>query len=140
MKIGDFDITRLAATTAALIAGAAAWQIVAWNTSPAFLSYLHGRRRTHLGIQPQWRACRCARKLAAAFRRSDLAAPSLSASCSGCCWRAFAWLRVALESYIMALYATPMVALIPFILSILGFGFAAEGACRFPVCGVSHPL
>jgi len=34
-----------------------------------------------------------------------------------------ALLRVALESYLLVLYATPMVALIPFILSILGFGF-----------------
>ena len=32
-------------------------------------------------------------------------------------------LRIALESYILVLYVTPMVALIPFILSILGFGF-----------------
>ena len=32
-------------------------------------------------------------------------------------------LRVALESYILALYVTPMVALIPFVLSMLGFGF-----------------
>jgi ABC-type nitrate/sulfonate/bicarbonate transport system permease component len=32
-------------------------------------------------------------------------------------------LRVAAEPYIMLLYATPMVALIPFVLSLLGFGF-----------------
>lgn len=37
-----------------------------------------------------------------------------------------AWLRVAVEDYIMVLYATPMVALIPFILSIMGFGFAPK--------------
>ncbi|MGB7542073.1 MAG: ABC transporter permease [Burkholderiales bacterium] len=37
-----------------------------------------------------------------------------------------AWLRVALEDYIMVLYATPMVAVIPFILSIMGFGFAPK--------------
>ncbi|MCL4802216.1 MAG: ABC transporter permease [Burkholderiales bacterium] len=36
------------------------------------------------------------------------------------------WLRVALEDYIMMLYATPMVALIPFILSMLGFGFTPK--------------
>lgn len=36
------------------------------------------------------------------------------------------WLRVAVEDYIMVLYATPMVALIPFILSIMGFGFAPK--------------
>jgi ABC-type nitrate/sulfonate/bicarbonate transport system permease component len=32
-------------------------------------------------------------------------------------------LRVGSEPYIMLLYATPMVALIPFVLSLLGFGF-----------------
>ncbi|MBI4275735.1 MAG: ABC transporter permease [Rhizobiales bacterium] len=35
-------------------------------------------------------------------------------------------LRIALEPYIMVLYATPMVALIPFILSMMGFGFAPK--------------
>ena len=36
------------------------------------------------------------------------------------------WLRIALEDYIMMLYATPMVALVPFILSMMGFGFAPK--------------
>jgi NitT/TauT family transport system permease protein len=35
-------------------------------------------------------------------------------------------LREALDLYIMILYATPMVALIPFILSLMGFGFAPK--------------
>jgi NitT/TauT family transport system permease protein len=35
-------------------------------------------------------------------------------------------LRVGVEPYIMILYATPMVALIPFILSIMGFGFVPK--------------
>lgn len=35
-------------------------------------------------------------------------------------------LRAGIEPYIMVLYATPMVALIPFILSIMGFGFAPK--------------
>src|SRR3970282_1293207 len=35
-------------------------------------------------------------------------------------------LRIALENYAMVLYATPMVALIPFILSIMGFGFGPK--------------
>jgi NitT/TauT family transport system permease protein len=34
--------------------------------------------------------------------------------------------RVAIEPYLMILYATPMVALIPFILSLMGFGFAPK--------------
>jgi NitT/TauT family transport system permease protein len=35
-------------------------------------------------------------------------------------------LRVGLEPYLMILYATPLVALIPFILSMMGFGFAPK--------------
>ena len=35
-------------------------------------------------------------------------------------------LRIGVEPYIMLLYATPMVALIPFILSLMGFGFAPK--------------
>ncbi|MBI3936588.1 MAG: ABC transporter permease subunit [Betaproteobacteria bacterium] len=40
-------------------------------------------------------------------------------------------LRVAFEDYIMMLYATPMVALIPFILSLLGFGFTPKALVVF---------
>ena len=35
-------------------------------------------------------------------------------------------LRIGVEPYIMTFYATPMVALIPFILSMMGFGFAPK--------------
>ncbi len=35
-------------------------------------------------------------------------------------------LRIGIEPYLMLLYATPMVALIPFILSMMGFGFAPK--------------
>ena len=35
-------------------------------------------------------------------------------------------LRIGIEPYIMMIYATPMVALIPFILSMMGFGFAPK--------------
>ncbi len=35
-------------------------------------------------------------------------------------------LRIGIEPYLMILYATPMVALIPFILSLMGFGFVPK--------------
>jgi len=41
------------------------------------------------------------------------------------------WVRVGIEPYIMILYATPMVALIPFILSMMGFGFAPKALVVF---------
>jgi ABC-type nitrate/sulfonate/bicarbonate transport system permease component len=40
-------------------------------------------------------------------------------------------LRVGLEPYIMIIYATPLVALIPFILSMMGFGFASKALVVF---------
>jgi NitT/TauT family transport system permease protein len=36
------------------------------------------------------------------------------------------FIRVGIEPYLMLIYATPMVALIPFILSMMGFGFAPK--------------
>jgi NitT/TauT family transport system permease protein len=36
------------------------------------------------------------------------------------------WLRVALEDYLTVAYATPMAALVPFIISLLGFGFGPK--------------
>jgi NitT/TauT family transport system permease protein len=36
------------------------------------------------------------------------------------------WLRIGVEPYLMVVYATPLVALIPFILSMMGFGFAPK--------------
>ena len=36
------------------------------------------------------------------------------------------WVRIGVEPYLMIIYATPMVALIPFILSMMGFGFAPK--------------
>ena len=45
---------------------------------------------------------------------------------SGVLLARFQRLRVALEDYILLLYATPMVALIPFILSIMGFGLVPK--------------
>ena len=35
-------------------------------------------------------------------------------------------LRIGIEPYIMIIYATPLVAVIPFILSMMGFGFAPK--------------
>jgi NitT/TauT family transport system permease protein len=41
------------------------------------------------------------------------------------------WLRTALEDYINALYATPLVALIPFLLAVFGFGFFSKAIVVF---------
>jgi ABC-type nitrate/sulfonate/bicarbonate transport system permease component len=130
MKIGKFDLTRLAITAAALLVGAAAWQLVALRTSPAFLSSFTAtvaRVYEYAGNGVLIDAL-----------ESSLALFIVGFSCAvvvgvliGLLLARVRWLRVALESYIMALYATPMVALIPFILSLLGFGFVPKALVVF---------
>jgi ABC-type nitrate/sulfonate/bicarbonate transport system permease component len=41
------------------------------------------------------------------------------------------WLRTGLEGYVTMMYATPMVAVIPFILAMLGFGFFPKALVVF---------
>ncbi|MGZ5897323.1 MAG: ABC transporter permease, partial [Xanthobacteraceae bacterium] len=130
MKIGKYDASRFMTVTVALVLGAAIWQLVALRTSPAFLSSFTATiariyEYTRNGI------------LVDALE-SSLQLFIVGFSCAvvvgvliGLLLARVRWLRVALESYIMALYATPMVALIPFILSLMGFGFAPKALVVF---------
>jgi NitT/TauT family transport system permease protein len=130
MKIGGFDITRFAITAAALVTGAAVWQVVAWNSNPAFLCTFTA------AVARIWEYSRNGVLIEAL--ESSLLLFVVGFSCAvivgvllGLVLARVRWLRVALESYIMALYATPMVALIPFILSLLGFGFVPKALVVF---------
>jgi ABC-type nitrate/sulfonate/bicarbonate transport system permease component len=125
MTRGRLDWSRIATVTAALAAGALLWQLVALRTSPAFLASF---------------TATVARIVE--YSRNGVLADALSSSLLlfvtgfgfaivagvliGLLLARVRLLRVALESYIMALYATPMVALIPFILSLMGFGLAPK--------------
>jgi ABC-type nitrate/sulfonate/bicarbonate transport system permease component len=108
-----------------LFAGMALWEIVGRNTSPAFMVPLSETlvrlwelaRSGQLGMQFLDSAALFITGFVIAFGVGMPAGLMLA--------RVRA-LRVGLEPYIMMLYATPMVALIPFILSLMGFGFAPK--------------
>lgn len=112
-----------------LLLGAAIWEIVGWNFNPAIMAPLIGGDG-HPGAAP-----RLVRFLFAdeEFRDSFLGSVKLfgmgfgiavaTAVPLGILLARMTMLRVAVESYILALYATPMVALIPFILAILGYDY-----------------
>jgi ABC-type nitrate/sulfonate/bicarbonate transport system permease component len=130
MKTGKFDWSQIATVTAALVVGAAIWQLAALRTSPAFLSTFTA---TVARIVEYSRNGVLIDALA-----SSLQLFIVGFSCAvvvgvllGLLLARVRLLRVALESYIMALYATPMVALIPFILSLLGFGFVPKALVVF---------
>ena len=130
MKSRRFDWSRIATVAAALLMGAVIWQLVALKTSPAFLSSFTATvaRIVEYSLNG----------ILIDALASSLALFVTGFSCAvvvgvliGLLLARVRVLRVALESYIMALYATPMVALIPFILSTMGFGFAPKALVVF---------
>jgi len=108
-----------------LLVGMALWEVVGRRTSPAFMVPLSstlerlwvliadGELRTQFASSAALFATGLALALAIGLPAGLLLARART-------------LRVALEPYLTVLYATPMVALIPFILSLMGFGFAPK--------------
>jgi ABC-type nitrate/sulfonate/bicarbonate transport system permease component len=107
-------------TGAGLGAGAALWEIAGRNVGVAFVAPLSD---TVAALTPPlWRALLSSLGLfATGFALSVVIGVPL-----GLLLARLRLLRVALESYIAILNATPMAALIPFILSMMGFDFAPK--------------
>jgi ABC-type nitrate/sulfonate/bicarbonate transport system permease component len=118
-------ITRHAPFVLSLLAGAALWEIAGRHASPAFLVPLSET------LQRLWELT-VSGQLGAQFLNSavlfvtGLALAIAVGMPLGLLLARVRSLRVGIEPYIMIFYATPMVALIPFILSLMGFGFAPK--------------
>lgn len=110
---------------ASLLAGAAVWEGAGHVASAAFWAPLSA---TLASIAETARNGVLVRQILSSFQLyfSGLALAILVGAPFGLLLARVRWLRIALENYIMVLYATPMVALIPFILSLMGFGFAPK--------------
>lgn len=108
-----------------LVAGIALWEVVGRYSDPAFMVPFSETlvrlwelaRSGQLGAQ--------ALDSAALFVTGFVAALAVGAP-AGLIMARLPRVRIGLEPYIMTLYATPMVALIPFILSLMGFGFGPK--------------
>jgi NitT/TauT family transport system permease protein len=125
----DRRTVRWATIILSLLAGAALWEAVGWSFNQAIMAPLIGGE-DHPGTIPRlWRYFVHDEEYRLSFLQSvrlfttGFAFALLGAIPLGIVMARFVTLRVALESYILALYVTPMIALIPFILSILGFDF-----------------
>jgi len=116
---------RLAPSAASLVAGLALWEIVGQATSAAFMAPLSGTlvrlvELTQSGVLvPEVLS-------SAGLFLTGMALALLVGAPVGLLLARARVLREALDLYIMLLYATPMVALIPFILSLMGFGFGPK--------------
>lgn len=116
---------QYATIAASLLAGALVWEIAACFTTRAFWAPLS---ETLGSLAEAARTGVLMRQALSSFQLylTGLALAILVGAPLGLLLARVRWLRVAVENYIMMLYATPMVALIPFILSMMGFGFAPK--------------
>jgi NitT/TauT family transport system permease protein len=118
-------IRRYAPFLLSFIGGLALWEIVGRSTSPAFMVPLSATivRLVQLAAGGQ-----LGPELASSLTlfATGFAAAVVVGLPFGLLLARIRLLREALDLYIMILYATPMVALIPFILSLMGFGFAPK--------------
>jgi NitT/TauT family transport system permease protein len=110
---------------ASLAAGLLLWEIVGRHSSPAFLVPLTAT------LERMWQLLLAGTLIPQTLDSAGLFLTGLALSIAvgmpaGLLLARVPTLRVALEPYIMVLYATPMVALIPFILSLMGFGFVPK--------------
>jgi NitT/TauT family transport system permease protein len=119
------QLTRAATFLASLIGGLALWEIAERYTSAAFLvpfSETVERLYQLVVAGDLWaQFLDSATVFAAGFALALLVGMP-----AGLLFARVRALRIGIEPYIMILYATPMVALIPFILSLMGFGFAPK--------------
>jgi ABC-type nitrate/sulfonate/bicarbonate transport system permease component len=123
-------LQRYAIYAVSLAAGAAVWQIAAAYTKPAFLSSFTST------AAKLWEFIVTGVMFDALLSSLQLFVTGLGCAIVlgvllGLLLARIRLLRVALETYITILYATPMVALIPFILSMMGFGFAPKALVVF---------
>jgi len=118
-------VARYAPVVLSLLAGLALWEIAGRMTSAAFMAPLSET------LVRFWQLARAGTLLSLTLSSGALFATGLGLGIVvglplGLLLARVRILREALDVYIMVLYATPMVALIPFILSLMGFGFAPK--------------
>jgi len=123
--MGNGITARYAPLALSLLAGMALWEIVGRNSNAAFMVPLSETLIRLLSMLARGQLISQFVDSAALFL-TGFALAFLVGAPLGVLFARIRSLRVAVEPYIMALYATPMVALIPFILSLLGFGFVPK--------------
>jgi len=118
-------MNRQAPFVLSLLVGMAIWEIAGRNSSPAFLVPLSETLRRVWELTLDGTLVVQTFDSLTLFLTGFVLALVIGAP-AGLLLARVRVLRVGTEPYIMILYATPMVALIPFILSMMGFGFAPK--------------
>lgn len=123
--MGSDKLARSAVSLASLLAGLAIWEIAGRYTSPAFLVPFSETVARLSDLLADWGTWAQFLDSASLFLTGFTLALVIGMP-AGLLFSRVRAVRVGIEPYIMILYATPMVALIPFILSLMGFGFVPK--------------
>lgn len=107
---------------ASLLGGAAIWEVIGWNANNAFMASFSSTLLRLLEMVDTGEFTAGLASSLTLFGTGFGIAISISIPL-GILIARLSWLRVGLESYLLAIYATPMVAIIPFILAIFGYDF-----------------
>jgi ABC-type nitrate/sulfonate/bicarbonate transport system permease component len=118
-------LSRSATFLASLIAGLALWEIAGRYSSAAFLVPFSETVERLFQLAAERQLWMQLLDSATVFL-TGFALALFMGMPAGLLFARVRALRIGIEPYIMILYATPMVALIPFILSLMGFGFAPK--------------
>jgi ABC-type nitrate/sulfonate/bicarbonate transport system permease component len=118
-------LARHAPFLVSLAAGLALWEVVGHYTSPAFLVPLSETLSRLWELSADGRLWTQFLDSATLFLTGFALALVVGVPAGMLLARVRA-LRIGIEPYLMIFYATPMVALIPFILSLMGFGFGPK--------------
>ena len=118
-------LQRWAPASLSLLAGVAVWEIAGRLSSPAFLVPFTETLDRLWELVQDGELIREGLSSAGLFFTGFFLALVVGMP-AGLLLARVRLLREAFDVYIMILYATPMVALIPFILSMMGFGFAPK--------------
>jgi NitT/TauT family transport system permease protein len=118
-------LTRFAVILLSLLGGLALWEIAGRYSSPAFLVSFSETLARLSDLVADGRLWAQFLDSATLFLTGFALALAVGMP-AGLLFARVRALRIGIEPYIMILYATPMVALIPFILSLMGFGFAPK--------------
>jgi len=125
MNRGRDAAARFAPPVLSFIAGVVAWELVGRHTNAAFLVPLSETLDRLWGLSQSGELWDQLASSLAIFVVGFVLALIVGAPL-GMLLARVAVLRRALDVYITIAYATPLVALIPFILSLMGFGFAPK--------------
>ena len=118
-------VRRYAPFWLSLVIGLAAWEIAGRNTSAAFMVPFSAT------VVRLWQLIIDGEFLGQLLESAKLFATGFAIALAvgvplGMLLARVRAVRIGIEPYLMIIYATPLVALIPFILSMMGFGFAPK--------------